>query len=81
MMVVRLVDRTWYMFHCCLKLAMIIGIWCLTSFQCVVFILSSFSLGDIVLLSMSVWRWAFLYVPSVDMYKSHAIVSASACFA
>ena len=60
---------------------MIMGMWCLTSFQCAVFILSSFSLGGVVLSSVSVCKCAFLNVPRVDMYSSHAIVFASACLA
>ena len=60
---------------------MIVGILLLTSFQCVVFIMSSFALGAVVLSSMIVWSCALLNVPRVDMYSSHAIVSASACLA
>ena len=60
---------------------MIVGILVFTSFQCAVIILSSLILGDMMLSSMIDWICAFLNVPRVDMYSSHAFVSACACLA
>ena len=64
-----------------MNLAMMTGIWSSTSLQCVVLILVSLVLADVVVSSMRVCICAFLCFSSTDTCGSHANVSASACFA